>query len=118
MAKSARRAEIREVSSTGYVCRIAGVAHSWQTPSVNTLSRDTHPTAEAVRLQLLRDAPPSRRFAAMRSLTATVVRLAKRGIRKAHPDLTERELSLLFVEVHYGRELADRLRAFLDRRGG
>jgi hypothetical protein len=53
----------------------------------------------------------------MRALSACVVRLARAGIRRANPDLTERELQLLFVEVHYGRELAERLREFLDQRG-
>jgi len=52
----------------------------------------------------------------MRSLTAFVVRLAKKGIRDANPELTDQEAQLLFVEVHYGKELAERLRIFLDQR--
>ena len=89
----------------------------WHTRDVDTLSRDTHPAAEAVQIRLFREASPARRFEIMRALSTYVVRLARAGIRRANPDLTERELQLLFVEVHYGRELAERLREFLDQRG-
>ncbi len=82
---------------------------------MDSLARDTHPAAEEVQLRLLRAASPARRFAIMRSLTASVLRLAKRGIREANPHLTEQEQRLLFVEIHHGRELADKLRTFLDR---
>ena len=83
---------------------------------MDSLARDTHPAAEEVQLQLLRAASPARRFAIMQSLTASVVRMARKGIREANPKLNEQEQRLLFVEVHYGRELAERLRTFLDRR--
>ncbi len=89
----------------------------WHTQGVDTLSRDTHPDAEAVQIRLLREASPARRFEVMRSLSASVMRLAKAGIRDANPELSDRELQLLFVEVHHGRELAERLRVFLDDRG-
>lgn len=94
-----------------------GVDPVWHTQGVDARARDTHPRAEEVQLGLLRAASPARRFRAMKSLTASVVRLAKKGIREANPDLTEQEQRLLFVEIHYGRELANRVRTFLDRQG-
>jgi hypothetical protein len=70
----------------------------------------------AEQIRLLREAGTARRFALMRSLSATVIHLARKAIRDANPDLSERERQLLFVRVHYGEDLAERLRTFLDLR--
>jgi hypothetical protein len=42
--------------------------------------------------------------------------LARDAIRRRHPDWTDREISLEFVRVHYGPELARRVRAYLAQR--
>jgi hypothetical protein len=39
--------------------------------------------------------------------------LSRRAIAKANPQLSELEQRLLFVEIQYGRELANRLRTHL-----
>jgi hypothetical protein len=75
---------------------------------------DTHPRAAHVQFSLLRQAPPSRKFALVRSLTRTAVRLSLRALRRANPHLTEREADLLFVARSYGQDLADRVQAYLD----
>ena len=92
------------------------VARVRHTGRVDTLSRDTHPAAEEVQIRLIRDATPARRISLMRSLSAFTIRLARRAIRDANPELGERDLDLLFVEIHYGAELADRVRVFLEQR--
>lgn len=74
---------------------------------------DTHPEAEAVRMDLLRKASVAQRASMMRSLTRTAVASSRRAIRRARPGLNQRELDLLFVELNYGRELADRLRQWV-----
>jgi hypothetical protein len=74
---------------------------------------DTHPEAEAVRLELLRTASVARRASMMRSLTRTAVASSRRALRQARPGLDQRELDLLFVELNYGRELADRVRRWV-----
>ena len=79
-----------------------------------TLS-DTHPDALAVQIQLLRDATVARRIGMMRSLTQMAVVNSKRAIQRANPDLSDRERDLLFVELNYGRELADRVRERLEQ---
>ena len=71
---------------------------------------DTHPEAEAVRMDLLRKASVAERASLMRSLTRTAVASSRRALRRARPDLDQRELDVLFVELNYGRELADCLR--------
>jgi len=80
---------------------------------MKTQSPDTHPDAERVQIELLRQATIAQHFHLVRSLTATTRWLAWRAIREANPEASDEEVDLLFVRVHYGPELADRLRAFL-----
>jgi hypothetical protein len=77
---------------------------------------DTHPEAEKVQIDLLRKATTSDRFALMCSLTATAISLSRRAIARANPALSPREVDLRFVELHYGKELASRVRRYLERR--
>lgn len=72
--------------------------------------------AESVQLALLRRAGVARRLAAAFSLSRTVFGLARAAIRRRYPDLGDREVLLRFVELHYGGELAGRLRRDLERR--
>ena len=81
-----------------------------------TSSRDTHPDAEAVQIELLRSASVSRRLALMRALSADVITRSRRAIRRRHPDESELEIRLRFVALHYGDELARRVRDDLARR--
>ncbi len=57
-----------------------------------------------------------RRATIASDLTNAALRRAWRGIADAHPEMSEWERKLLFVEVHYGRELADRVRAWMRTR--
>lgn len=75
---------------------------------------DTHPEAEAVRLELLRRTSPSEKFALVRALTTTVVSLCRQGIRDRHPEFSDLDVAVHFVEMNYGRELADGLRRRLQ----
>ncbi len=77
---------------------------------------DTDPGAESIQLSLLGQASPARRFALTRSLSRTAIQLSRRAIARANPDLSERELDLLFVAHHYGAALADALRDYLNQR--
>ena len=77
---------------------------------------DTHADAEKAQIDLLRKASTNERFALMCSLTASAISLSRRAIARANPDLTPQEVDLKFVELHYGRELAGRLRRYLEAR--
>lgn len=74
-------------------------------------------SAEAAKLQvqLLRAAGTASRFARARSLSASVIGLSRRAIRRRHPDWSEREVLLEFVALHYGRDLAGRVRKRLEQ---
>jgi len=87
------------------VCNMRSEVHS-----------DTHPEAERVQIDLLRRASTAERFALACSLTATAVSLARRAIARANPDFSPREVDLKFVELHYGKELASRVRRYLEGR--
>lgn len=85
-------------------------------PSIVPLrSADTTVDAEHVQVALLQAASVPRRLHLALSLT-TVIGAARRALGRTHPDLSARELDLLFVNVHYGSDLADALRADLERR--
>ncbi len=77
---------------------------------------DTSPEAEKVLIELARRATPAENIARVRSLSATVIELSRRAIGQAHPGWTAREVDLKFVELHYGRKLADELREYLKDR--
>lgn len=68
---------------------------------------DTHPDAEKVQIELLRKASVAERAARLWSLNRMAIRLARRAIARAHPDFNRDELNLKFVELHYGKELAE-----------
>ena len=74
--------------------------------------------ADRKQLELLRAAGPARRFARARSLSGSVIALSRQAIRARHAGLTERDVLLRFAELHYGGDLAERVRAYLLRRTG
>jgi len=74
--------------------------------------------ADRAQIELFREAGAARRVKLARSLSASVIKLARDAIRRRHPEYSKREVDLAFVELHYGRDLADRLRRDLERRRG
>jgi len=77
---------------------------------------DTDPNAEKVQLDLIRRMSVGERIARMRHWTRMVVHLSRQGLAKANPGLDRREIDLLWVENQYGRELAGKLREYLEKR--
>jgi hypothetical protein len=77
---------------------------------------DTHPDAERVQLDLIRKMTIAERLARATEWTQMAVNFSRQGIAKAHPGLDNRELDLLWVEQQYGRDLSNRLRAYLEER--
>ena len=71
---------------------------------------DTDPDALQRQVELMRSATPAQRFAAMRSLTATVASLSRRALRRSMPDAAEEDIDIAFVALHYGDAVAAQLR--------
>ena len=79
-------------------------------------SGDTHPQMEKIQISLIRKAGKAKRIMCLRSLSQTVIRLARRAIGRANPGYNQREIDLNFIGLNYGEDLASRLRAYLRNR--
>lgn len=77
---------------------------------------DTHPEAEKVLISLIRKASIAERMSHVRSLSETVMYLSRRAIQRANPGMTELELDLAFIALHYGKPLADKVGEYLLNR--
>ena len=79
-------------------------------------SPDTDSRAEKVQIELIRQSSVAKRISMVRSLSRTAMFLSRRAIRRANPSLSKREVDLLFVELHYGKDLAERLRSYIEHK--
>jgi hypothetical protein len=77
---------------------------------------DTHPDAERVQIDLLRQMSGAQRIARWRAHNAMVIGLSRQGVARANPRLDEDEVSLLWVEYTYGKDMAVGLRHDLRSR--
>ena len=84
-------------------------------PTGKPLSRDTDPSLEAAHLALLREAPVWRRLGLSFSLTRSAVSASRRALARRMEGASEREVLLRWVELHYGGDLAGRVREYLRR---
>ena len=75
------------------------------------IPNDTSPEAEQVLLQLMREKTPAERVQMAMNLTAQVREASRRAIARALPEVSPREIEYRFIELHYGKELADGVRA-------
>lgn len=83
------------------------------------MARPTSPVSDATdrkQVELLRAAGTARRAALAVSLSSSVIALAREAIRKQTPSLSDQEVLLRWAEIHYGRDLAERVRAYLHQR--
>ena len=81
--------------------------------TANIHGNDEDPPEIRMRMRdLLRPAGPARRLALARSLTMTTRALSWAGLSRRRPECSTSELEALYVELLYGRDLADRLRAW------
>ena len=78
---------------------------------------DTSKAAEAVQNSLFSRLTNRERLQRVCFLSDWVLGLSKAAIAKKNPDLTEKERSLIFVEIHYGKALADKVRNYLQTYG-
>ena len=77
---------------------------------------DTPPAIEAIQLDLLRRAGTARRAALALNLSRAAIRASRRAIARRHPELDEQGVLLRWAELHYGEELAGRVRRYLASR--
>ena len=81
---------------------------------MRTQSIDTSPTVEKKQMDFLRTMKASTRLQKTLEMSSWTLWLAKKAILKAHPQWDQKQVQLFFVETHYGKPLALKLRKFLD----
>ncbi len=83
---------------------------------MRTQSEDTNPEMERIQIDLLRKASPAKLFGLVRSMSQAMIQASRRNIRKLHPDASEEELTLIFVELYYGKKVANLVRSQIEKR--
>ncbi len=83
---------------------------------VRTQSEDTNPETERVQIELIRKATPAKLFGLVRSMSQTMIEASIRNIRKLHPDASQEEITLIFVELYYGKKVANLVRSQIEKR--
>jgi hypothetical protein len=78
---------------------------------------DTTDQAERVWIELWRQKSPAFRLQRALALSAEVIARSRAAIARAVPVWSKQQCDLFWVEVHYGRDLADRLREHLKHHG-
>jgi len=84
---------------------------------MTTQSIDTNPEVERVLISLIRKLSMEEKLNRTLNFSSSIIKLSKRAIARANPELSEDERNLLFVEYHYGVELANKLRSFQEQNG-
>ena len=77
---------------------------------------DTHPAAARVQIALLRSAGPSGRGQMAVRMSEWAIAASRRALAKRMPDADEREVALRWLELHYGKDIGRRVRAWMARR--
>jgi hypothetical protein len=73
---------------------------------MSVLYSDTHPKMEALQIQLLRQASPTRKMEMLAQLNASARTLALMGLRSRYPQAGEAELRRRLASLLLGEELA------------
>ncbi len=83
---------------------------------MRTQSIDTHPKTEKILISLFRNQSISKKLSHVRSLSQTTIQLSKRAIAKANKNMSDEQINLLFINYHYGKELAEKVGKYLAQR--
>lgn len=73
---------------------------------------DTDPEAEEFQVNLLRSKTPAERLAITLRLSREIADACKAAIQRAHPEFSAVQLGEKFVEIQYGKVLADELHRY------
>lgn len=82
---------------------------------MKTQSIDTYPETERVLISLIRKQSLSKKLSQVLALSQTTIQLSKRAITRANKDLDGDQIKLLFINYHYGKDLADRVKKYIDK---
>ncbi len=74
---------------------------------------DTNPKIEKILIDLIREKTVTERLTQFTALTSLTLGLSKRALSRRYPGKNQRELDLLFVEYHYGKDLSEKVKQYL-----
>ena len=77
---------------------------------------DTHIESEKVLISSLREKSIASKFSQIRSLSQLTISLSKRAIARANKGFNDQQINLFFIDLHYGRDLANKVKIQLDKR--
>jgi len=77
---------------------------------------DTSEEALDVQLECLRRMTPQQRVKQMCAWSGKIRRMTFAAIRRRHPDFSDEEVQLKFIQLTYGVELAEEVRKHLQER--
>jgi hypothetical protein len=83
---------------------------------MRTQSIDTHIKTEQVIISLLRGKSIAHKFSIIRSLSQSTIQLSKRAIARANRGINDDQVDLIFIEIHYGKEIARRFEKYVSEK--
>jgi hypothetical protein len=82
----------------------------------NPYTTDTSPEARKVQLELLRQMTPMERLKKTFAFSQQLTQMSMDAIRRRHPQFDENAVRLKFIELTYGKALADDVRRWQKER--
>ena len=83
---------------------------------MNTQSPDTNVQSEQMLISLLREKSAAKKFALIRSLSQSSIQLSKRAIARANKGIDDDQVNVLFIDLHYGKELAHKFKRRMEKK--
>lgn len=80
----------------------------------NPYTSDTSIDAEEVQLNLWRAMSGEERIQKMAALSSRLRDMAFDAIRRRHPEFSEQQIRLKFIELTYGKDLATKVEQYID----
>lgn len=79
-------------------------------------SIDTNVKSEQMLISLLREKSAAKKFAMIRSLSHSTIQLSKRAIARANQGIDDDQVNVLFIDLHYGKDLAYKFQKRIDEK--
>ncbi|MFX0141605.1 MAG: hypothetical protein ACFFDN_48655 [Candidatus Hodarchaeota archaeon] len=80
------------------------------------IPRDTPLKIEEIQINLIRQSNIPNRIAIVQALTEITVRMSKKAILRANPQLSGQEINFLFCSFTYGENLANKIKEYVGQK--
>ena len=85
---------------------------------MRSASRNDRSEIDQVLTELIQKASSSKVFGVIRSLSGKMLEAARERIRRSYPDASDEEIAEMLLERFYGKGMAERFRAEMEKRRG